>query len=101
MTYVDDLALAIGRTHGCEAHLEAFVPVTLVRLGGIEWDGEVGIFLLTGHPRARRCYAWGSPRSDEAWPRDIVTVLELPPVVSAETAVKSALGSPSREAPDG
>ena len=101
MTYVDDLASAIGRTYGCEAHLEGFVPVTLVRLGGIEWDGEVGIFLLTGHPRARRCYAWGFPRSDEAGPRDIVTVLELPPVVSAETAVKSTLGSRAREAPGG
>jgi hypothetical protein len=99
MTYVDDLALAIGRTHGCEAHLEAFVPVTLVRLGGIEWDGEVGIFLLAGHPRARRCYAWGFPRSDEAGPRDITTVLELPPVVSAETAVKSALASKAAGGP--
>jgi hypothetical protein len=101
MTYVDDLALAIGRTHGCEAHLEEFVPVTLVRLGGIEWDGEVGIFLLTGHPRARRCYAWGTPRSDEAGPRDITTVLELPPVVSAETAVRSVLASRAAGGPGG
>jgi hypothetical protein len=101
MTYVDDLAMAIGRTHGCEAHLEGFVPVTLVRLGGIEWDGEVGIFLLTGHPQARRCYAWGLPKDDEAGPRDITTVLELPPVVSAETAVRSVLASKARGGPGG
>jgi hypothetical protein len=93
MTYVDDLAAAIGRTHGCKAHLEEFVPVTATRLGGVAWEGDVGIFLLDGHPKARRCYAWGYPSDDEASSRDIITVLELPPVVSAETAVRSALES--------
>jgi hypothetical protein len=93
MTYLDDLTMAIAQRHGCEAHLEGFVPVTLVRLGGIEWDGDVGIFLLDGHPRARRCYAWGSPQDDEAGPRDIKTVLEVAPVLSAEAAVRSAIDS--------
>ena len=93
MTYLDDLTMAIAQRHGCEAHLEGFVPVTVVRLGGIEWDGDVGIFLISGHPQARRCYAWGVPEGDEAGSRDITTILEVPPVVSAETAVKSALAS--------
>jgi len=101
MTYLDDLAAAIGRTHGCGAHLEGLVPVTVVQLGGIVWEGEVAIFLLDGHPRAKRCYAWGVPSDDEAASREIITVLELPPVVSAETAVKSALASKARGAPGG
>jgi hypothetical protein len=96
MTYIDDLRMAIEQRHGGEAHLEEFVPVTVVQLGGVAWDGDVGIFLLEGQPDAKRCYAWGVPDDDEAAFRDITTVLEVPPVVSAETAVKSALASGPR-----
>ena len=90
MDYISDLKREIGRIHGCEAHLELIVPVTETRFGGIVWDGDVAIFLLTGHPEARRCYAWGYPDNDEAESREITTVLEIPPVNSAEAAVKSA-----------
>jgi hypothetical protein len=93
MTYLDDLTMTIERDHGCEAHLEQFVPVTVVHMGGIAWEGEVGIFLLTGHPRARRCYAWGVPADDEAKSREITTILEIPPVTSAESAVRKAIES--------
>jgi hypothetical protein len=93
MTYVDDLRMEIEQKHGCEAHLEGFVPVTVAHLGGVAWDGDVGVFLLSGHPDAKRCYAWGLPDDDEAGSRDITTVPEIPPVVSAETAVKAALAS--------
>ncbi len=93
MTYLDDLTATIGRKYGCEAHLEGFVPVAVTQLGGIAWEGDVGIFLLNGHPEAKRCFAWGVPDDDEAASRDITTVLELPPVVSAETAVKAFLAS--------
>lgn len=93
MTYLDDLTMAIEQKHGCEAHLEGFVPVTVAQLGGVVWDGEVAIFLLNGHPTARRCYAWGLPADDEATSREITTILEVAPVVSAETAVTAALAS--------
>ncbi len=93
MTYLDDLTTTIGRTHGCEAHLEGFVPVAVAQLGGIAWEGDVGIFLLDGHPKATRCFAWGVPDDDEAASRDITMILELPPVDSAETAVKAFLAS--------
>jgi hypothetical protein len=96
VTYLDSLKAAIAQNHGCEAHLEGFVPVTVVRLGGVAWEGEVGIFLLEGHAEAKRCYAWGAPSDDEAPSREVSTVLELPPVVSAESAVREALASGPR-----
>jgi len=90
MDYISDLRNAIARDHGCEAHLEQIVPVTETHLGAVAWDGDVAIFLLSGHPKARRCFAWGIPDNDEAESREITTVLEIPPVNSAEAAVKAA-----------
>ena len=45
-------------------------------------------FELTGHPHAKRCYAWSY--IDKGEPQ-YVTVLERPPVDSAETAVQAAI----------
>lgn len=90
MDYISDLRRAIGRNHGCEAHLEQIVPVTETHLGGIVWQGDVAIFLVEGHPEARRCYAWGTPSDDQATSREITTVLEIPPVTTPEAAVKAA-----------
>jgi hypothetical protein len=45
-------------------------------------------FLISGHPKAKRAYAWShlDGKNDErTW---FVAVLEIPPVVSAETAVR-------------
>jgi hypothetical protein len=41
------------------------------------------VFDLTGHPKAKRCYAWSYGE-----PEEIITILELPPVDSPESAVK-------------
>jgi hypothetical protein len=91
MTYLDELTMAIERNHGCAAHLEEFVPVTVVHMGGIAWEGDVGIFLLDGHPKARLCYAWGVPSDDEAKSREVTTILGIAPVTSAEAAVRKAI----------
>jgi hypothetical protein len=61
--------------------------------GQIAWEGEVEVFDLTGYPKAKRCYAWGYPNDKQPDALDVVTVLELPPVVSPETAVKVAIAS--------
>jgi len=90
MDYISALKQAIGKEHGCEAHLERLVPVAETRLGEIAWEGDVAVFRIEGHPQAKRCYAWGVPDDDEAESRQITTVLEIPPVLSAETAVKAA-----------
>jgi hypothetical protein len=90
MDYISALKQAIGKEHGCEAHLEQLVPVAETHLGEISWEGDVAVFRIDGHLRARRCYAWGVPDDDEAESRKITTVLEIPPVNSAETAVRAA-----------
>jgi hypothetical protein len=47
------------------------------------WKGDVEIFDLTGHPKAKRCYGWTYGE-----PEEFITILELPPVTDAQSAVK-------------
>ena len=53
--------------------------------GKTVWEGVVESFALTGHTKAKRCYAWSYQDNGET---QYVNVLEIPPVVSAETAVR-------------
>jgi len=55
------------------------------------WVGEVEIFWLTGHPQAKRCYAWASSLKEGQ--EEFRTVLEIPPVIGPATAVRAALES--------
>ena len=96
MTYLEELETVIVKLHGCEAKAVETVSVEEVYKGRTIWKGDVTIFELTGNPRARRCYAWGLP--DEVGSLEITTILEIPPVISAEMAVKVAIASrPRRE----
>lgn len=96
MTYLEELETVIVKIHGCEAKAVETVAVEEVYKGRIIWKGDVTVFELTGNPRAKRCYAWGLP--DEVGSIEITTILEIPPVTSAEMAVKVAIASrPRRE----
>jgi len=94
MTYLEELETVIVKIHGCEARAVETVPVEEVYRGRTIWKGEVTIFDLTGSPRAKRCYAWGLP--NETGTIEITTILEIPPVDSAEMAVKVAIASRPR-----
>jgi hypothetical protein len=59
------------------------VPVRKVFQGQTAWDGVVEVFDLIGHPKAKRCYAWTYGE-----PEQFITVLEIPPVMDAQSAVK-------------
>lgn len=88
---IEGLGQMVGRLHGCEAaHLET-VPVTEKFQGQIVWQGEVEVFRLRGHPKATRCYAWSHASGADDQTERVVTVLELPPVTSAQTAVRAAI----------
>ncbi len=89
MDYLAEVELAITRLHGCKAQYERTAPVKEVFWGQTAWEGQVEVFALTGHPKAERCYAWGYPRDGRN--PEITTVLEIPPVVSPETAVRAAI----------
>jgi len=55
----------------------------------IVWEGEVEVFNVTGHPRAKRAYAWSQ---DQGTPQEKFTAaLETPPVKSALDAVKMSM----------
>ena len=50
----------------------------------------VEVFDLTGHPKAKRAYGWSHKDGPKDQDEKFVTVLEIPPVDSAQAAVKVA-----------
>ena len=69
--------------HKCgSTHVES-VPVHEVFQGQTVWQGDVEVFNLIGHPKAKRCYGWSYGE-----PEEFITILELPPVDSPQSAVK-------------
>jgi hypothetical protein len=81
--YIARLQTTIQHLHNCAAVWRATVPVHEVFQGGTIWQGDVEVFDLTGHPKAKGCYAWSYGE-----PEEFITILELPPVDSPQSAVK-------------
>src|SRR5688572_22862415 len=80
---------AIRHLHGLESTWLHSVPVVEKHEGQTVWDGEVQVFAVTRHPKATRAYAWshqGAPGK-----RQFHVVLGLPPVDSAQAAVRVAV----------
>lgn len=91
MTSLEELENAVVKRLGCEArHLEPETVELFIQGRGL-WRGNVSTFALVGHPLVRRCYAWGNRADDGGW--EVVTILGVPPVASAETAVRAAITS--------
>lgn len=92
-TYIERVQLAVEHLHKCSAVHRSTVPVEEVFQGKTIWKGKVEVFDLSGHAKAKRAYAWshldGKDDSDERF----VAVLEIPPVISPETAVKVAIAA--------
>jgi hypothetical protein len=89
--YLDELRDVIRRLHGVEAKHVKSVPVLETFRGTTVWDGIVEVFDLYGHPSAPRVYAWSHDTDDPNQPRKHVTVLHIPPVLSAAMAVRAAI----------
>jgi hypothetical protein len=81
--YTERLRLVIEHLHSCAAAWLESVPVKEVFRGKIVWQGDVEVYTLTGHLKAKRCYGWSYGE-----PEQFITILELPPVDSAAAAVK-------------
>jgi hypothetical protein len=75
--------MVVQHLHKCRATHVASAPVHEVFRGKTVWLENVEVFDLDGHPKAKRCYGW---TYDE--PAQFITILELPPVDSPESAVK-------------
>ena len=85
---------AVRAVHGCEAHdLGRMSSVRELFNGHVAWAGYVRHFRLVGHPKADLCYAWSYRDGKET---KVTTVLKIPPVGSAATAVKAAIAAKAR-----
>ena len=89
MDYIAEIIVAINRLHGCAAVHKETVPVKEVFQGKTVWDGEVEVFDLVNHPKAKKAYAWGYDNGRGGL--EVVAVLEIPPVESPATAVRAAI----------
>ena len=98
MDYIAELQAAILNLHGCESTYVESVPVVEEFQGETVWQGEVEVFDIRGHPKAKRAYAWGHVTGEDDQARRYVTVLELPPVDSPESAVKVAVAAEIKNA---
>ena len=90
-TYIITLQMVIRDLHGCGSTHVATVPVHEMFRGQTVWRGEVEVFDLKAHAKAKRCYAWSHLDKPDDSEERFVTVLEIPPVESPETAVRASI----------
>jgi hypothetical protein len=81
--YIERLKQVIFHLHKASATWVKSVPVHEIFRGKTLWKGDVEVFDLSGHAKAKRCYGWSYGE-----PEQFITILELPPVDSAQSAVK-------------
>ena len=88
----------LTKMHGCDSrHIES-VPVNELFRGKPAWQGVVEVFDLIGHPKAKRCYAWSHLDGEHDERTRYVAVLEIPPVISPQTAVIASILSDIKNA---
>ena len=96
--YIERLQAAIRDLHGCESQYLETVPVTEMFQGQTVWQGDVEVFQIRGHPKAKRAYAWAHMAGTQDKETRYVAVLELPPVTSPQTAVRAAVMAEIKDA---
>ena len=62
--------------------------------GATAWDGTVAVFDLTGHPDAKRAYAWSYERPDGK--RRFFAVLHVGGITGPREAVRAAIVAEAR-----
>jgi len=92
--YLAHLQKAIKATHGADSKHVQTVPVHETFQGKTVWQGDVEVFDLIGHAKAKRCYAWAYDHDKGS---NAIAVLELPPVISPLTAVRAAIMAESKQ----
>ena len=87
---IEILPLAVETMQHCKGSHEASTPVLETFRNQNVWKGVVESFALTGHPKAKRCYAWSYQDKGET---QYVTALEIPPVESPIKEVRAAIAA--------
>jgi hypothetical protein len=83
------LKKAIRETQGCDSYWLESVKVGEHFQGQSTWDTTVDVFALVKHAKAKLAYAWMIYRKGEQ--DTTAVVLGLPPVASAQDAVRVAM----------
>jgi len=91
--YLARLQAAIQQLHDCGANFRETAPVQEVVQGRTLWQGEVEVFDVYGHPRTKVCYAWSHRAGKADKGEQLVAMLQIPPVISPEIAVKVTLAA--------
>jgi hypothetical protein len=98
VAYIQELQDAIRHLRGREViHIES-IPVRETFQGRTLWDGAVEVFEIKDHPDVNRIYAWSRETDSPNDPRRYVAVLNLPPVHSAQEAVRALIAMEFRNA---
>ena len=95
--YLDRLKSAIEDLHKCSAYYLHTQLVDENVRGETAWVGDVEVFALIGHPKAKICYAWNHREGKKDQNERFVAVLEIPPVNSPQTAVRASIVSDSKK----
>jgi hypothetical protein len=86
---ISALQEAIRHLEGCEARHVETVVVHEQHAGETVWRGDVEVFELKAHSRARRAYAWSE--SSTGAKRRFFVVLHAPPIDSPLAAVRASI----------
>ena len=100
LDFLNRLKSAIEDLHKCSAcYLHTQLVEETVR-GETVWVGDVEVFALTRHPKAKICYAWSSRKSkNDKGKERVFAMLEIPPVNSPKTAVRASIVSDAIKEP--
>ena len=88
-----DLRTAIKTMHQCKAAHERSAVIVEKFKNQTVGEGVVESFALTGRPQAKRRHAW---RYQDTGGTQHENVLEIPPVVLPQTAVRAVIAADSK-----
>ena len=91
--YIERIKQVIFHLHKVDSDHVDSVPVEERFKGRTIWKGIVEVFNLIRHPKAKRCYAWSHREGKDDTGERFVTVLEIPPVKDAHSAVQVAIAA--------
>lgn len=95
-SYISKLQDAIRYLYQCDSKHIGTIAVTERFLAfGYDtlWQGEVEVFEISDHAKAKRAYAWSHRVEGERQQLRYVAVLEVDPITSAAEAVKAAIAA--------
>jgi hypothetical protein len=84
--YNAQVQMAVSQLCNCGATGRETVPVHEIFQGKTVWQGDVVVFDLSGHPKAKQTFAWSHPDGAQDERERFVAVLEIPPMGSAQKA---------------